>query len=380
MGWTPLAVTSPKHELYRKGRFEREEVIDGIRYIRTPATLGSRVPIVNEVRLMHALKARLNEVVRLERPDVIHAHSPILNAIPALWISRKYRIPMVYEIRAFWEDAAVDHRTYQQNSWRYQATKRLETFVCNHADEVVVISLGLREDLVSRGVADDKITMVGNGVDPGQFSQKSDGGSYRQRWQLEGKIVIGFIGSFYRYEGLDMLVDAAAELAPHRPEMRLLLVGGGEMEEELRRQVHARDLQDSVIMPGRIPHGEIQSIYDAIDILVYPRRSMRLTEIVTPLKPLEAMAMGKAVIASDVGGHRELISDGETGLLFTANDSRALVKAVDSLCSDYEKRARLGTQAGAWVRRERSWKNLIHRHGAIYGRALQRDITFRHSS
>ena len=319
---------------------------------------------------MRALHKRLDEIVRTERPDIIHAHSPILNALPALWTGKKFAIPVVYEVRALWEDAAVDHGTYGQYSLKYQAVRYLETAVCNKADEVIIISRGLKHDLMARGVAERKLTVVGNGVDPGQFEQSADDAGLRKLWGLEGRLVVGFIGSFYRYEGLDLLVDAVARLSAKWPALKLLLVGGGEVAEELTQQISDLGLGDRVIAPGRIPHDQIASVYALTDILVYPRRSMRLTEVVTPLKPLEAMAMGKAIVGSDVGGHKELIADEQTGLLFAAGNVAALVAALDRLLADRDLRAQLGAYAASWVRKERSWQKLIAGHTEIYSRAL----------
>ena len=139
---------------------------------------------------------------------------------------------------------------------------------------------------------------------------------------MTGKTVVGFAGSFYGYEGLDLLIDALALLAPRHPDLRVLLVGGGMQEAALREQARVRGVADRVVFSGRVPHQEVQRYYDLIDVLAYPRHRMRLTELVTPLKPLEAMAQGRMLVASDVGGHRELIRDGETGVLFPAGDAR----------------------------------------------------------
>jgi len=325
---------------------------------------------MGELSLMSSLEKRLAEVVKKERPDIIHVHSPILNALPALRIGKKSGIPVVYEIRALWEDAAVDHGTYKQCSWKYTLVRFLETFSCKRANHVLVLSQGLKDDFIERGVPAEKLTVVGNGVDPKQFEQNVAVGNFQERWGMKGKQIVGFIGSFYRYEGLDLLVDAVAHLSTRWPALALLLVGGGEVENELRKKIHDLRLDDRVIIPGRIPHDDVPSIYKLIDILVYPRRSMRLTEIVTPLKPLEAMAMGKALIASNVGGHRELISDEETGLLFRPGDVRALVAQLERLLANNELRIKLGGQAASWVRRERSWKKLIGAHVEVYGRIL----------
>jgi PEP-CTERM/exosortase A-associated glycosyltransferase len=369
-GWTPIVVTSPKHEQFQGECVAGQERIGGLRHYRCPGGIFSKLPIVPEMKVIAALKKRLYEVVDKERPDIIHAHSPVLNVLPALSVGKKKGIPVVYEVRALWEDAAVDHGSYRQHSWKYQAVRVLETFACKKATEVIVISRGLRNDFIARGISEDKLTVVANGVDTKWFNDVRNM-DLQKRYGLEGKQVVGFIGSFYRYEGLDLLVNAMSRLSPRWPALRLLLAGGGEVETEVQSKIDALGLRDKIIVTGRIPHNEVPRIYALTDILAYPRKSMRLTELVTPLKPLEGMAMGKAIIASDVGGHKELLANNVTGLLFEAGNPDALAAGLERLLSDNNLRTELGMNASLWVRKERSWNHLISAHRKIYDRALR---------
>src|SRR5208283_1093791 len=313
------------------------------------------IPFGTELNIMKFLARRIEEVARIEKPDVLHAHSPVLNALPALWVGRKLGIPVVYEIRAFWEDAAVDHRTYSQDSWKYKMVRALETWACRQATQVAVLCNGLKKDLVGRGIPEEKLTVVSNGINPEDFRPHDPDAELARSLGISGKKVLGFIGSFYRYEGLDLLIEAVAKLSATRDDLVLLLVGGGEMEAELRDQIEKMKLQGRVVLPGRIPHEKIPSIYSLIDILVYPRYSMRLTELVTPLKPLEAMAMAKPLVASDIGGHRELIIEGSTGLLFKPGDVSSLVKVLERLLDDAGLRNKLALQASHWVCENQTW-------------------------
>lgn len=378
MGWQPVVLTSPKHEESWKDKSGEKEVIGGITYYRTGPLSEGTTSLRSAAQLMAMLAKRVREVVEIEKPDLIHAHSPILNSIPVLWLRRELKIPVIYEIRAFWEDAAVDHGTYRANSWRYKLVRSAETWVCRKADWVVVLSEGLKEDLIKRGIPKDKLDVTPNGVNVEDFKVCKPDDAYIQSWKVKGKKVIGFIGSFYRYEGLDLLVDAFARLSENRPDSVLLLVGGGVMEEELRAQVKRLGLGDKVIMPGRIPHEAIPGIYTLVDVLAYPRYSARLTELVTPLKPLEAMAIGKALVASDVGGHRELIRNGKTGLLFEAGDVSALAETLELLLNDDGLRKNLEKQAELWVRQERSWDKTTAVYSSVYAKALGLDLA-RHS-
>ncbi len=370
-GWQPVVITSPKHEQNLDESAPEREEINNVTYHHCGSTPVVALPFVTEAWLMHVLSRRILKVAKAEKSEVIHAHSPVLNAIPAIWAAKKLAIPVVYEIRAFWEDAAVDHGTYIEDSWKYRLTKWIETWVCKKVDHIGILCNGLKNDLISRGIPTEKITPIFNGVDPENFKPTPADAEYRESWNLNGKTVIGFIGSFYRYEGLDLLIEAFAEVTKAQPDTLLLLVGGGEVESELRAQINKLGLQDRVIMPGRIPHERIPGVYAMIDILAYPRRSMRLTELVTPLKPLEAMAMGKVLIASDVGGHKELITHGETGILFPAGDVAALARELVRLIADPVSREELVSNAIHWVVSQQSWVKTTSAYEGIYKNALQ---------
>lgn len=369
MGFEPVIVTSSKHEADLQGQAPRREEINGFTYYRSGAVRQFPLPFASEAWLMHVLSRRILEVAKIEQPAIIHAHSPVLNAIPALWAGRKLGLPVVYEIRAFWEDAAVDHGTYAEGSWKYKLTQTIETMVCTRADQVAILCDGLKQDLVRRNIPAQKITPVFNGVDIDDFQPGAVDDDYQREWKLKGKKVIGFIGSFYRYEGLDLLIKAFARIAKEEKDAVLLLVGGGEMEEELAQLIAGLELGKRVVMPGRIAHERVPGVYAMIDVLAYPRHSMRLTELVTPLKPLEAMAMGKALVASDVGGHKELIRHGETGLLFKAGDEAALAEGLKRLLKDGELRETLERQGRDWVARHHTWEKTTAVYRDIYTRA-----------
>lgn len=372
IGWDTAHVTSPKHaaELARQGKpTPAEEEVEGLRFYRTalPQGMLARLPVMDQLMMVNALSARLSEVIPLVRPDVIHAHSPALNGLAALRAARRFNLPLVYEVRAFWEDAAVDHGTCREGDARYRATRALETHVLKHAAAVTCICEGLRGDIVARGIAADKITVIPNAVDIElfQLGGKADE-SLAQSLGLDGKTVLGFIGSFYAYEGLSLLLDAMPAMSARLPDIRLLLVGGGKEEEALKQQARALGIADKVIFTGRVPHAEVQRYYDLIDVLVYPRLSMRLTDLVTPLKPLEAMAQGRLVIASDVGGHRELIRDGETGCLFRAGDARHLADTVLHLLAARQLWPAVRAAARHFVEQERNWPASVSSYRQVY--------------
>ena len=184
--------------------------------------------------------------------------------------------------------------------------------------------------------------------------------------------MIGFAGSFYGYEGLDLLLEAARRMLPQHPNLRVLLVGGGPQEGNLKAQAAAAGLQDRVIFTGRVAHADVQRYYELIDVLAYPRLPIRLTELVTPLKPLEAMAQGRMLVASDVGGHRELVRHEETGFLFRAGDAGALEKALNDVLAQRERWPQIRLQARRFVELERTWAGSVARYREVYQRALSR--------
>lgn len=375
LGWETFHITSPK-----QGETQAlEETVDGLHFYRTPGGTGlmADLPVGREVALMKALGQRLEQVARLVEPDIIHAHSPVLNALPALKVGRKLGIPVVYEIRAFWEDAAVDHGTTSQGSLRYRATRGLETRAIQRADHVFTICEGLRADIVARGISNSKVTVIPNAVNVESFQLASPPDPVLlDKLGLTGSTVVGFIGSFYAYEGLDLLVAALPQLIAARPDIKLLLVGGGSQEANLRQQAKALGVADKVVFAGRVPHQDVNTYYDLIKVLAYPRHPMRLTELVTPLKPLEAMAQGQLFVASDVGGHKELVQHNQTGVLFKAGSADALAQSLLGLLNNPALWPLLKANGREFVENVRNWKNSVANYVGPY-EALTQPVQLR---
>ncbi len=369
-GWEVACLTGVRH----KAGGPDPEVVEGLTFHRTPAPSKMPSPL-REWQEIKALFQALDRLVRTWRPDQLHVHSPVLNALAALPVARKRGVPLVYEIRAFWEDAAVGNGTGSEGSARYRLTRMLETYAAAKADAVAVICEGLRKDLVGRGINAEKIIVSPNGVDMGLFGNPLvPDAALAESLGLKDAEVVGFIGSFYDYEGLDDLIAAMPLLLSKRPAAHLLLVGGGPMEQALKAQAQASPARERIHFVGRVPHEEVDRYYSLIDVLAYPRKAMRLTELVTPLKPLEAMAQRKLVAASDVGGHRELIEDGVTGTLFPAGDPAALAGALDGLFASREIWDQRREVARRFVESDRNWSSNISRYIPVYqkltGKAL----------
>jgi glycogen(starch) synthase len=374
LGHEVRGLTGQRHTAPAGG--EEPELHDGLAFHRTPGTPsgpGSRLPGLSEWQEIGALARRIEAVAREWRPEILHAHSPALGGLAAVRAGRRLGLPVVYEIRAFWEDAAVGNGTGSEGSLRYRLTRALEDRVVRGANAVVTICEGLRSDLVTRGVPASKITIMPNGVDLALFGQplERDAAFARSLGLGEGP-VIGFLGSFYPYEGLDDLIAAMPMILARQSDARLLLVGGGPAEAALRAQAAASPAAHAIHFIGRVPHHEVDRYYALVDVVCYPRKAMRLTDLVTPLKPLEAMAQGKLVAASAVGGHRELIEDGMTGTLFPPDDPAGLAAAMAALLGDRAMWDARRTVARAFVERAHDWSVNAARYDSVYQTLLTR--------
>jgi glycogen synthase len=361
-GWAVRGITGMRHTAAGPPC----ETVDGLDFERTPGVSSQPSPL-REWNEINAFAAQIDRVVQAWKPDVLHAHSPVLDALAALKIAKRRAIPFVYEIRAFWEDAAVGNGTGSEGSLRYRVTRALETYAVKRADAVVVICEGLKGDLIARGIAADKITVSPNGVDLSLFGDPPPPDTaLAKQLGVAGGDVVGFIGSFYDYEGIDDLIAAMPMLVAARPDAHLLLVGGGPMEAALRAQAQASPVAHRIHFVGRVSHHDVERYYSLIDVLAYPRKKMRLTDLVTPLKPLEAMAQKRMVAASDVGGHRELIEEGVTGALFAPNNPDSVAKSLSKLFEDrsiWSKRLENGRK---FVEQDRNWSSNISRYHPVY--------------
>ncbi|WP_439539953.1 TIGR04063 family PEP-CTERM/XrtA system glycosyltransferase [Sphingomonas sp.] len=365
-GWTVAGVTGPR---YHTGD-SPFEMLDGIDFHRTKQ-MRRLPPVVGELAEIAAFARRIGEVVERFRPDILHAHSPVIDPLAAMRAAKRYGLPLLYEIRAFWEDAAVGNGTGTEGSAKYRAIRGLETWAARRVDAVAVICEGLKRDLIARGIDAGKIMVSPNGVDLHLFGDPVPrDAALAAQLGLEGADTIGFIGSFYDYEGLDDLIAAMPALLAQRPKARLVMVGGGPMEQALRAQAAASHAAHAIHFVGRVPHEQVERYYSLIDLLVYPRKHMRLTDLVTPLKPIEAMAQHRLVAASDVGGHRELIRHGDTGTLFPPDDPAALADAVAEVFADRSGWEAQKERARRWVEAERNWSSNISRYEPVYQRLI----------
>jgi PEP-CTERM/exosortase A-associated glycosyltransferase len=376
LGLRPQALTGPLQIVDDPQPVET--IAENITYHRTPYggkfsewAISRRRPVLREAAIVRLIRNRILELMEQEPFDLIHAHSPALCGLGALQAARSKGIPFVYELRAFWEDAAVDQNKTSTRSLRYRLSQKLEDYVVHRADAVVGIAQSILDELKRRKADPAKLFHVPNGVDVEKFSPVSREGALATKLGLGDEPVLGFIGSLYRWEGVAWLVRAVAELRRRGTACKLLIVGDGEEMPAVSEAVREMNAEGFVQVLGRVPHDEIERYYSVVDVLVYPRHSIRLTELVTPLKPLEAMALGKAILGSDVGGIRELVEPEKTGILFRADNVDDFCLQAKRMLTDANLRRKLGEEAREFILREKDWKVLAQRYIDIYDFAIR---------
>jgi len=368
-GMEPVVVTSPffPSKLVRAA----VEELDGVLYYRTnhiraPGSARTKVGSYL-LRLMMVARYRraVLDIAIKERPDVIHAHSSYTNAYAALPAARRLGIPLVYEVRTLWGESAVVEDGLRADSPKHRLIWKLELGAMRRADVVVPISRGIREELIARGIAPEKLEVVPNGVDTERFKPVPRDTSRARGLGLEGSFVIGFLGSIRKLEGIVTLLEAYKLCQERRADVALVIVGDGPERPLLEARARQLGLK-SVVFPGNVPHEEVASWYSIMDLMVYPRIRAVINERVTPLKPLEAMALGKVCVGSDVGGLLELIRNDETGMIFRSGDHSDLAAVVLALIDDPGRMERLRGAAFDFIKREREWSSIVERYREIY--------------
>jgi glycosyltransferase involved in cell wall biosynthesis len=325
-------------------------------------------------RLVTASARGAAELVERIRPAVLHPASNHLQAQVALAVAAPLAIPVVYEVRGFIEETWASHPERDEDaaraSERYQAVRDTETRVMAASDAVVTLSETMRFEIIARGCDPDRVVVIPNAVDVERFRPLPRDDRVAAGLGIgRDEPVIGYISTFTAYEGIRYLLEAAAALRGRGRRFKLLLVGDGRDRDALVETAHRLGLDDgTLVMPGRVPNDGIARYYSVIDVFVVPRTADRVSTLVTPLKPFEAMAMERALVVSDVPPLREIVTPGETGLLFRPADAADLASVLDGLLDDEALRVRLGRHAREWVAAERTWAQNGARYRALYER------------
>jgi PEP-CTERM/exosortase A-associated glycosyltransferase len=366
VGLDPIMVTRAGFPVLQ-GVFDAapSDDVDGITYHRLPAEgLARRGPAA----LIQANVELLAPIIERYRPAVLQPTSPYDNPRAALALGAATGIPVVYEVRGFLEETwRSRHGDAAADSDRFQLTRGIEGWCMRQADRVVTLGTAMKADIVARGADPDNVWVIPNAVDPDDFTpQAADPGLRADLGFADADVVLGYVSSLVSYEGVGHLLDAIALLRSRHRRVRGLIVGDGAERVALEHQSARLGLSDVVRFTGRVPITEVQRYYAQIDVFVVPRTNDQVSRTVTPLKPLEAMALERAVVTSDVPALRELIRPGETGLVFTAEDATDLAAVVEPLLDDPPGRARLGKAAREWVTAERTWRRNGERYRELY--------------
>lgn len=349
------AVTRPGYPAETDdGEYRPENVVDGVHYLHIESSRVNRE--VSEARHIASFVEDFVDVLRRTGATKVHVRSTFLIAVPAIIAARRLGLKIVYEISGLWELVYAEREPRDSLLRKAPMAEHFEILAARHADYVVVMNEAVRQLTVERGVPEEHIRLVPNAVDAHKFVPRSG----------RPGSVIGFIGSFVDYEGIELIVRAAAQLLARGFEVQVHLVGDGPEHSRVSRLVEQLGLVDRVTMTGRVPHDQVILEYEKIDIMVYPRLVTAATTTITPLKPFEALAMEKAVVVSDVPPLREIAGDGTRALIFPAGETSGLVEALERLIVDEDLRCQLGRRGREWVARERSWKQVGETFREVY--------------
>jgi glycosyltransferase involved in cell wall biosynthesis len=335
------------------------DLVDGIPYHRL---LDADVRVYPQFPLAPYIDRFASGVVEhaaMQKASVIHASSFYLNGLAGAAAAGRLGLPFIYEVRGLLDLIMSSESPAFAGTERHRFLTRIELETCLSAKKVFVITDALRREMTSRGVPPDRMIVLPNGVHADHFAPRPRDPRLEQELDLVGKTVIGYTGGLTFYEGLDVLLHAAASLKRRRKDFRVLLVGDGPYGEMLRSLVARLSLDDVVIFTGRLPHTTVPRYLSLIDISPFPRLPLPICELISPMKPLESMAMGKAVVVSDVAALTEIVQDGESGLVFRKGDFEHLASTLERLLDSPELRVLLGEQAREWVARERDWSRIV---------------------
>lgn len=368
-GWRADAVTRPGYPMDRSefAHLDRKFLaqngtIDGVNYQRI--TKKSPDPSL-EGRVDH-FADQLAKLFDESRWGVVHAASNHYVGMAAVEAGARLGIPSIFEVRGMWDVTRASRETEYFDTERFDLAVQMEADACRGADHAFAITEGLRNYMIERGVPKDHISLLPNGVDINRFTPSAPDAALRTRLGLDGKTVIGYVGSVVDYEGLELLVDAVKVLIDDMQPVALLVVGDGMAFDSVKRRVEAAGISEHVVLPGRVPHAEAEAYYSIIDIAPFPRLPLPVTELVSPLKPFEAMAMAKPVVVSSVAALTEIVTDGENGLVFTKGDVNSLAATLSRLVDSKEERDQLGAAGRDWVVANRSWDALSARIVEVY--------------
>lgn len=351
------------------------EGVAGMRVKGRLDRLASALRAREDALLLARTERELERLCRELQPDLLHVHSPYRNAVPALAVGRRLGLPVVYEVRGLWEDSGTASGNFREGDAAYEHWRTQEIASQRGADAVVCICEQLRQESILRGVPPERVFVVPNAVDPDLLAEPpeiTDPEARQQLAQVRARLrypTLGYVGSIRALEGVAELVRGAGELVRRGTPVSLLVVGDGPGRADLEKLAERLGLGENAVFTGRVPHDLVPHYYRAIDVFVVSRPDLRVCRMVTPLKPLEAMVLGCALVVSDLPALRELVQDGH-GLAYRPGDVDHLATQCARLLGDARERAALAAAARAWVVSERTWERVVRAYEPAYRQAL----------
>jgi glycosyltransferase involved in cell wall biosynthesis len=353
-----------------QGRIDgrRLVILDGIPYHRLlPWRMPGRADQAADLGL--ELAERLTRQIS---PALLHAASNYANAQVALALGKRYGLPVVYEVRGFWEDTWLSRHPNGQDlasSELYRRNRDLETRCMLAADLVVTLGEAMRDEIVARGVPAGNVLIVPNAVSEEFLRPLPDAAALRKELCIKpNEHVVGVVSSLVPHEGIGTLLEATRLLKDRGLPVRVLIVGDGPERAALQRQAAGLGLGEAAIFTGHVPAAKVREFHALLDVFVVPRTPDRVCQLVTPLKPVEAMASGLCVVTSDVRALAEIIKPDVTGALTIPQDPLALADTLELLVSSPDMRRKLGDNAREWVARDRTWTQNAARYRDAYAR------------
>ncbi len=369
-GIDAVVITSPFQKPFNPEKAYDVENADGIKYYRTYNNKGigftegisSFSAKLKKLSYFFPFTYNLYKIIRKEKPDVLHAHATFFTAIATKFCTILLKIPFVYEVRSLWDERQKQLSKTKWQLFQVWLVKKTEQFAYNLADEIVVINKNLETELINRGVK-KKITVVTNAVNSNEIMPQP----IRQQFRLREKTVFAYVGSLTFLEGLTFLVRSFVHLK-NKP-VELFIFGDGPVKAELQQLISDEKISN-VYLKGSFMPENVSSVYLQVDCIINPRIKNLLSDSVTPLKPLEALAFGKLFIGSDVGGMKELITHNHNGLLFKSGDENSFLQTIDFILSpqNSEKINQLIQNGIKTVRENYSWDANALKYLEIYKR------------
>lgn len=305
--------------------------------------------------------------------NIIHSASNYLNGLSGANAANILNIPSIYEVRGFWEITKASREPNFKNSLEYKLQKQLEIQACEEVTSIIALSEVVKEELVRRGIHKDKIYTVPNGVDTSILKPLNKDINIVEKYNLNDKFVVGFIGSVVDYEGLGLLVKAAKKIEnEYKNRFRYLIVGDGNDLNNIKDELKKNSIEDLFIFTGRVPYEEVEKYYSVIDIACYPRLDWEVCQIVSPKKPFEAMAYGIPIISSSVRANSYFIEDGVTGLIHQKENVESIIENILKLYKDLNLRTKLSKNGRHWVVKNRDSRMTGNRLKQIYQETISR--------